>query len=765
MAVPSSDQRSNSRHAARLVWALAFVGLALGAFVLVTLDLLLDRTRDQREVAFRSAQSAATVLAELDRELQSARAALEFSLARVELPPEPLWLDRARTSLDALDTIEGRQESLAAVRQLRASLELVARASADVEAWAVRSRVLAGDRWSEAGIKELGALRAEAPSLGVRVQAAFRECNAAQDGVWRATTDEMRALVLQSEDELALAQLRILVAATVGAALFLGLAFFTWRAITRQLHAVLETNRELDLAIVEARAADRSKSEFLANMSHEIRTPMNGVLGMTNLLLDTKLDAGQRELAETAKSSAEALLEIINQILDFSKIEAGKMSIERIEFSPRAVVEDVVELLAERAAQKHLELYAAIDQDVPACVIGDPTRLRQVLVNLVGNAVKFTEQGEIRVDVRSGPRPWHAAMSIGLEFDVRDTGVGIPEAARARLFEAFTQADGSTTRRFGGTGLGLTISKQLIELFGGEIGFESEVGRGTTFKISVPFGRVAKTREADADEKRLAGRRVLLADDNQGHARVLCDMLRRAGLHATAVASTGEAREFCSRAPVDVVLLDSELDGEDVPRLVQELEQRSTKVLLLRPRVRSSLTGAAARKSQTPRLFKPVRPAVLIDCLVELLDGDPAPALPAAPMEAGRSSAEGAKVLLVEDNRVNQTVARKLLEKIGARVTLAENGRQAVERSAEDSFDVVLMDCQMPEMDGYEATRAIRARDAAARRVYIAAMTAHAMVGDREQCLAAGMDDYVAKPIQLDELRAVIERAIATRAA
>ncbi|MCC7014010.1 MAG: response regulator [Planctomycetes bacterium] len=769
MGPSTVDQSASSRHAARLVWALAFIGLALGAFVLTTLDLLLDRTRVQRDTAFNAAQSTGCALADLDHELARAREDLQRALEHVEPLERPDWAGPARSIVERLDaqSAAASSSSITAVRQLRASVEVLARASDEVVGWTSDCTRLAAGLNREATHGELDSARKRAPELRARVDRALHQIQLAQDGMWQSTAEEMRALALQSEDDLERAQLRILVAATLGAAAFLALAFFTWRAITRQIRSIESTNRELDLAIVEARTADRSKSEFLANMSHEIRTPMNGVLGMTNLLLETGLDAGQRELAETAKSSAEALLDIINQILDFSKIEAGKMVIESIELSPRAVVEDVVELLAERAAHKRIELYCDIDDDVPTCVVGDPVRLRQVLFNLVGNAVKFTERGEVRVEVRTGPRPWHESAALAVEFTVADTGVGISEAARERLFQPFTQADGSTTRRFGGTGLGLAISKQLIELFGGSISFESEIGRGTRFRFSVPFGRVSKTAPDESQSQTLLGKRALVVEDHAGYAEVVRAALEHAGMRAQVAGSARAARAAVSADPgaFDVVLLDTELEGEDSTGFALELADPSLaaapKLLLLSPRVRASLVNGTARQLAAPRLFKPVRFAVLLECVEELLRREPSPALPASSAAPASNARSGAKVLLVEDNRVNQMVARRMLERMGHTVALAENGREALELTAEQQFDVVLMDCQMPEMDGYEATRAIRVREAGARHLPIVAMTAHAMVGDREQCLAAGMDDYLTKPVRAEDLDEVLVRVLA----
>ena len=768
MAERFRARRDVRQSTSSLVWVLTQIGLLVGAFVVVTLELLLAHTRTDRSTAFRVAQSTQRAFVRLDNALERGRGELVGLLhARSEPTGAADWINDLREAQRELDGITIARPSSGARTSLATAIDVLA---------SLRSQALEFSAARRAGDGE--ALESRREHLADRIDASFDVARAAKDEIWSNSADALRLLIVDSQQEVELAQVRILVASLFGGAMFLAVAIFTVRAISGQIAAMEATHRELDLAIDEARAANKAKSEFLANMSHEIRTPMNGVLGMTGLLLDTELDKGQRELAETVKSSADALLQIINDILDFSKIEAGKLVTERIDFSPRAVIEDVVELLAERAAQKRLELVYEIDPDIPARVVGDPVRLRQVLLNLVGNAVKFTELGEVSVVCVAGPRPWHETGAIVLEFEVTDTGVGIAPETRAKLFKPFTQADGSTTRRFGGTGLGLAISRQLVELFGGTITLESEVGRGTKFHCAIPFDRARSESEPEGPSQTLRGRRVLVVDDHSGQAQALSRALAQAGLDVAAANGVAGAREALANGrdlsrPIEVVLLDSDLGREDALGFARELCERGVAdrpaVVLLSPRVRSGPPAPALRELALTRLFKPVRQAVLLECIEELLLGSTPAALPAwnapKPAQAPAVAGAGANLLLAEDNRVNQVVAQRMLERLGHRVTLAENGRAAVELHRSEPFDVILMDCQMPELDGYEATREIRARELGGRRTPIIAMTAHAMVGDREQCLAAGMDDYLTKPVKLADLRETVARWTAQRRA
>jgi PAS domain S-box-containing protein len=531
-----------------------------------------------------------------------------------------------------------------------------------------------------------------------------------------------------------------------------------------------------------AEAASRAKSQFVANMSHEIRTPMNGVLGMTELLLGTPLSDKQRRFAEAVYRSGESLLAIINDILDFSKIEAGKLELDACDFDLRTLVEDVFELLAARAADKRVELAYRIGPAVPAIVHGDPVRLRQVLTNLVGNAIKFTERGEVLVQVDASPAAeggtlpllqalHHEAESrrlYRLDFEVRDTGIGIRPEVLGRLFTSFMQADQSMTRRYGGTGLGLAISRQLVELMGGSISAESRVGEGSVFRFDVLLaGGEGGAAALPAPARALVGRRVIVVEDNPTNRGILEYQLRRFGAEIAVAEHGAKALELLHAAAragqvFDAAVVDMKMpvmDGLALARAIRGDPALAGMGLVMLTSVAGSGDARLAREAGVDAyLAKPVRQQELVHALSGVV------ATRGQAAASAERPAPGARVLLVEDNAVNQEVARVMLEELGVRVRLAANGRQALDLLARHEFDLVLMDCQMPEMDGFEALRRLRAAEATresealSRRVPVVALTANALSGDAERCLAAGFDGYLAKPVKQGQLAEVIAR-------
>lgn len=510
---------------------------------------------------------------------------------------------------------------------------------------------------------------------------------------------------------------------------------------------------QLMIARDQALEATKAKSAFLATMSHEIRTPINGVLGTTGLLLETELAVEQRDLAETARRSAEALLAIIDDVLDFSKIEAGKCEVEIIDFDLRSIVEDALDLLGERASQKGLELVGLVDARVPSMVGGDPRRLRQVLLNLLSNAVKFTDSGEVVLRAAVVEDDNSCAL---LRFEVRDTGVGIPPEAQAKLFQSFSQADSSTTRRYGGTGLGLAICKQLVELLGGRIGLRSSPGQGSAFWFTLPLTPSAKAG-AEPEAADLRGFRVLVVDDNEGSRELLGLLLNefRAGVHAVALPQEG-LESLRNGGCYDLALIDCNLPELEGLRLA--LDGRNIPIIVLVPLSERARLSATGESRYAGYISKPVRRAQLrrtVRAALGLQSGSLATSFPSEP--AARKHT-GLRVLLAEDNLVNQKVAVRLLERQGADVSVVGNGVDAVEAVFRGVYDLLLMDCEMPRMDGFQATREIRRREDPRRRTPIVAMTASAMPGDRERCLEAGMNDYLTKPVDLEALSRVLDQ-------
>ena len=536
-----------------------------------------------------------------------------------------------------------------------------------------------------------------------------------------------------------------------------------FRALRESQQQLLITNTKLISLNQSLEEATRVKAEFIANTSHEIRTPMNGITGMTALLLETELTGEQRDFVESIHSCGESLLTIIGDVLDFSKIESGRLELEEHPFNIRTCMEESIELLAAKAAEKHLDIIYELDESVPTTVSGDVTRLRQILVNLVGNAVKFTATGEVLL--KGG---WAAPESAPglLHFSVKDTGIGIPANKLDRLFKSFSQVDSSTTRHFGGTGLGLVISKRLAEAMGGTMWVESEPGRGSTFHFTIQIERLSAATVESWEEKRphLAGRRVLVIEDNETNRKMFRYWLERFGMDCVAVETAQEALEQLKSDNVfNAAIIDFELPDTDALSLaeaIRKLPGCQALHLLLLTSVRLRVGDPRAAQTRIlASIHKPIRPRQLFEALSQTFDRRPA-SLRTAPsvmtFDPLFASRLPLRILMADDNRINQKVGRGFLEKLGYKADLAGNGLEVIEALQRQPYDLIFLDVQMPEMDGYETARQIQLRWP--DRPRIIAMTGNAMQGDREKCLAAGMDDYIVKPVRIDDIRTTLER-------
>jgi PAS domain S-box-containing protein len=535
--------------------------------------------------------------------------------------------------------------------------------------------------------------------------------------------------------------------------------------IGRDITELKQAEDKLKAARSIAESASQSKSLFLANMSHEIRTPMNAVLGMTELLLDTSLSHEQRDFVESIRSSGDALLNLINEILDLSKLEAGEMQIESLEFDLRNCAEEVADLLAPQAQIKGLEIVNSIERNVPVRVLGDRNRIRQVITNLLGNAIKFTSTGEVTLRLEVIAR---SKKTDTIRFSIIDTGIGISSEQQHKLFQPFSQVDASTTRQYGGTGLGLAICKQIVELMQGKIGLESNVGKGSSFWFAIPFERPVDQVQPQRQHS-LAGKRLLVVDDNANSRCAIRQLATSWQSQVDVVASGTEAiaslrKSLSEQSAYDVVLIDldmPELDGIALGQQIKSIAEFATLPLILLTTINQmDITRKAMTTSFSEYAFKPVRSSKLVEAIEKTLGISRAENGLQPEMTAPKSLSQKStsQILLAEDNPTNQKVAVKLLEKLGYSVKVVANGQEVLEQLDEKPYDLILMDCQMPLLDGYETTQEIRRRQGDRRHTVIIAMTANAMKEDRDKCIEAGMDDYISKPISKDQIQAVLQQ-------